>query len=332
MAQSMSATVDPEKILRDLRDLWNDLGKEKETAGGVLRACSMTLLVASQCHGDRDDDAEDARRTLGTLMHDHPSRAIVIQARPGMELAARVFAECWMPFGRHQQICAEGIEITADPGEMKDVAQLVVPLRVPDLPVVIWFCTPGVFEMNASAEGKSATTTDYEPLFRLGEKLIFDSAKVNDPQAGLEFLRGLKSRGFRVADLAWTRITGWREAVAHMFEERAFRPGDIASVTITHGGESPSSGALYFAAWMKSCVPGIKVDLRADGGQRGLRSVAFQGNCQDCSVTLIDGASVQVRSSGRSYLSPLPPVTSEALMREELSILGPDPIFDRVLG
>ena len=55
------------------------------------------------------------------------------------------------------------------------------------------------------------------------------------------------------------------------------------------------------------------------------------GKGVDCSVSLADGSSVNVRSENRSYLSLLPPVSSDALMREELSILGLDPVFDLVL-
>jgi hypothetical protein len=41
------ATIDPEKILRELRELWAQLAKDQGSAGGVLRACSMTLIVVA---------------------------------------------------------------------------------------------------------------------------------------------------------------------------------------------------------------------------------------------------------------------------------------------
>ena len=41
----MVATIQPEKVLKDLRELWAQLGREQEDAGGVLRACAMTLVV-----------------------------------------------------------------------------------------------------------------------------------------------------------------------------------------------------------------------------------------------------------------------------------------------
>ena len=89
--------IDPEKILRELRELWAQLAKEQGSAGGVLRACSMTLIAVAE-HDD-EADAELARKTIGVLMHGHPSRAIVLTPREGGEFSGRVFAECWMPFG-----------------------------------------------------------------------------------------------------------------------------------------------------------------------------------------------------------------------------------------
>ena len=71
-----AAAIDPEKVLRDLRGLWAQLAKDKGGPGGVLRACSMTLMVVAE--PDDAADAESARKTIGHLMHGHPSRAIVL--------------------------------------------------------------------------------------------------------------------------------------------------------------------------------------------------------------------------------------------------------------
>src|ERR1035437_2882599 len=92
-----ATTIEPEKILRDLRDLWAQLAREQDGAGGVLRACSMTLMVVAE--PDEAADAERARKTIGVLMSGHPSRAIVMTLYEDGEFGGRVFAECWMPFG-----------------------------------------------------------------------------------------------------------------------------------------------------------------------------------------------------------------------------------------
>ena len=40
-------------------------------------------------------------------------------------MEARVFAQCWMPFGKRQQICCEQIEITASETSLADAASLI---------------------------------------------------------------------------------------------------------------------------------------------------------------------------------------------------------------
>ena len=110
-----AAALHPESILRDLDEQWVQLGHDDGASGqsgGVLRACAMTLIVVA---GD-DADADRARGTVALLMRDHPSRAIVLRGRNPRAFDARVFAECWRPFGRTQQICSEGIEILPGPG------------------------------------------------------------------------------------------------------------------------------------------------------------------------------------------------------------------------
>ena len=105
----------------------------------MLRACAMTLVVVA----DAQEDAADSRRDAGVLMHDHPSRAIVVRVRDAEapELEARVFAQCWMPFGQRRQICCEQIEISTLELSLADVPAVILPLVVADLPVILW-CRP----------------------------------------------------------------------------------------------------------------------------------------------------------------------------------------------
>src|SRR5579859_7972810 len=199
-----AAAVEPDKILRELRDLWEQLGRDQEMAGGVLRACAMTLMAATDS-GAGQADADSVSQTIGVLMHDHPSRAIVLIPSEGGEIGARVFAECWMPLGGQRQICADGIEITADPVQASEVARLLVPLIAPDLPVVLW-CRGARAFLDRSLD----------PLFPLANKIIFNTRAVRHASSAIEFLRRLRQDGGRaggkdgrqVADLAWTRLTG----------------------------------------------------------------------------------------------------------------------------
>src|SRR5690349_17922512 len=251
----MSAvTVQPERILRDLQELWAQLAVDQADSGGVLRACAMTLVVAAE----DAPDAGRARQTVGVLMHNHPSRAVIV--RPGSDaLDARIFAECWKPFGKSQQICSEGIEITAGRSGFSEVAKFLVPLRVPDLPVVLWCRGAAALEPGP-----------LDPLFPLADKIIFDSSEVIDADSALQFLRRLRGRGRRVADLHWTRLTGWREVLAHLFDDRALQPGEVKGAQVIFGGSSVTTCARYFAAWIRTALPTARVTIESGEGPRGL--------------------------------------------------------------
>ena len=107
----MAASAAPETILGELAKLWVDLAKENgaDSSTGVLRAVTMTLIVLAE----QGDDAVAISGTLVELMPEHPARAIVIRVAPGEErkLEARVFAQCWTPFGQRRHICSEQVEI-----------------------------------------------------------------------------------------------------------------------------------------------------------------------------------------------------------------------------
>src|SRR5262249_18592524 len=101
METAMSATVAPDKILKELAALWVEEGKQG--SAGVLRACSMTLIVLAE----EGEDTSALGETIAALMPEHPARAILVRLRAGgaRELSERVYQQCWMPFGQRRQIC-----------------------------------------------------------------------------------------------------------------------------------------------------------------------------------------------------------------------------------
>ena len=60
--------------------------------------------------------------------------------------------------------------------------------------------------------------------------------------------------------------------------------------------------------------------------------MVFAGGSEEMSIRLAEGSTLEVRSGERRYAALLPPDSEECLMREELSILGRDPVFERVLA
>ncbi len=310
-----------ETVLKELRQLWADLGKSETTGGGVLRACAMTLLVGDEYPSDAT--RQNAGEVIGELMHEHPSRAIVIRQQPGAELSARVFAECWMPFGRRQQICCEQIEITAAAERMDEVPNSVLALMAPDLPVVLWCRGAQWFD-----------AVGYDKLLALADKVIFDSALLEDPARGLARLRVLRSTGRRVADLSWTRLTVWRESIAQAWADGSLREvtAEEYHVRVTHPGSGRTAGACYLTAWLEKSLSSRPVEIAFAEGDSvaGVGSVRFESASAHVDITVSNG-SLDLWSKAHSARLPEPPHTEYDLMREELSILDRDARFESAL-
>ncbi len=312
----MSTGVQPERILKELAGLWAGLSKDEShgTNSGVLRACSMTLVVAAE----NDQDAVEASGMLAELMHEHPSRAVVLRpsAEPGA-MDARVFAQCWMPFGKRQQICCEQIEITASKDRLDEVPGAILGIMVPDLPVVLW------------ARGKEwLSAPEFQLVLKLVQKLIIDSAKLGEPARAFSLMQTLRAETPYVGDLAWTRLTALRQAISHLLEDAALlsRLPEVQEIAVEYG-EHPVSGA-YLAAWLAKGLPHSHVSLKHRAGD--VSAVRLHGAGVDIAMEL--GSSLIIRVDGVEHRAVLPVPGECDLMREELSILEADPVFASVFG
>ena len=321
MAETLSS-VQPEKILKELEKLWIEMGQaEPDKRSAVLRACSMTFLVAL----DESDDAQAAGETLAELMHEHPSRAIVlrIDTRPGDTLEAAVLAQCWMPFGRRQQICCEQIEIRASASRLEEVPRIVMGVMVPDLPVVLWCRGSGLCR-----DGR------FQELFPMIDKLIVDSAHFADASEGIEFVRSLRGRAL-TADLAWTRLTRWREMVTLLFDDPPSRAlvVRVKRIRIRHRAGQAPSAAHYMAGWLKRTMPSVaQVEFEEGVGDNGeIQGIFFSGEGVEASVES-NGSCVDLTMNSIVSGVPFPKVSVLETLRDELSILGRDPVFEASQG
>ena len=318
MTTAMTASVQPEKILKDLGSLWVDLGKQEEN--GVLRACAMTFIVTV----DESQDAFSVGETIAAIMHHHPSRAIVVRVSQSDEpsLDARVLAQCWMPFGRNQQICCEQIEISSSLGSLRDVPGVIRGLIVPDLPVVL-YCRN--FQLSQ--------TPQFQALLPLAGKLVIDSGSARlEP---LTYLASLPQAGCRKADLTWSRLTRWRESIAQIFENPSHLQGAAAldEIEVRYSGEMEPVAAYYLAAWFQ-LILGTDVKLVRSIGPSfaAIAGVTFRGPGLDAALEMMDESSEETRVNGIRQRVVFPEMRECDLLREELSIMSHDPIFEAVLS
>ncbi|HEY1497137.1 MAG TPA: glucose-6-phosphate dehydrogenase assembly protein OpcA [Candidatus Solibacter sp.] len=313
----MSATVAPEKILKELAALWTQQGKEGES--GVLRACSMTLLVMAEA----EDDSSALGETIAALMPQHPARTILIRLQGAGEraLSERVYQQCWKPFGQRQQICCEQIEITASDAALADLPSVLLPLMVADLPVILWCRSPRVVERP-----------EFREIARIATRLILDSSGSSDATDTLGRLADATHRGIALADLAWTRLTRWRETLSRVFENRdtLARLSSIDSIHVSYG-PGYATAAWYFAAWVNNALGDSRVNAKVSvtTGAPTLR-LELGGGLR---VTLAREEDRLVTTvNEETNCTNLPLVSDYLVMSEELGIVSRDAVFARTLA
>jgi len=329
----MATTIKPDKILKELANLWIETAAPSAAGdgSGVLRACAMTMLVIA----DETEDTQGIAETLAQLMKEHPSRAIVIRLRDCVEpcLESRVFAQCWKPFGSRQHICCEQIEITASHSSLPDVAAVVLPLVVADLPVILW-----------CRSGRAPDLEGFRDLEVLAQKVIFDSASFPDHEKALAKLLTAGLPGTRVADLAWGRLTRSRELIAQAVNnEDLLRSLSTVDVVRVHArGPKPEIPALYFAAWLANRLalvgasPRIEWDYTPKDVPTSLRGVAITGPdgfslSAEVKQPVPNGVVVELEVNGRLNGVVLLRPSEYQLLLQELSIPGRDVVYEAAL-
>ncbi len=312
-------SIDAGHLLAELNERWRAMGNDSTGAvgkdsTGVLRACSMTLIAVAT----PDDDPIELSRVLATLTHDHPNRGIVLRLGLGDRMEASTAIQCWLPFGRRKQVCCEEIRISAPRGQVDQVPPILRGLCVPDLPVVVW-----------CRDATLAASADLAPIRALAGKLIVEPSATPVAEA-LGALRQLRSATLRVADLAWTRITRWREFIAREASGLcATAPGEV-----TYSGLGEPMAALYLAAWLRN-VMNVRISVRCEDpvppqpGMGRIRAVRLAG----LEMRRTAPSVVESRCGGGSGSSSVFPLLDAAgLLRDELAIYGADPHYEAALN
>jgi glucose-6-phosphate dehydrogenase assembly protein OpcA len=310
-------TISPDRLLHELSQLWTSLSKEtskdagKDEDSGVLRACSMTLIVFV----DDEADSSALGEMLVRLMHSHPSRTIVVRLREDADvLESRVFAQCWTPVGHHREICCEQVELSVSLNRVADIPSIVSPLAAPDVPRVVWFRSSGI-----------ESVPELGDLLALGDKMIVDTARAGAP--AFADLRVLANAGYIVGDLAWTRLTKLRQLIAQLLNERDL--SGIAHVSIEYSGSEAVPEAKYLQAWLRRELRSAAVDLRR-ADPTGPPKISAIRIDPDIHVRIeLDCAEFVVGSlRQRANLSDC---SEGDLLNEELNIMTHDRIFERAL-
>src|SRR5206468_1918270 len=92
---------------------------------------------------------------------------------------------------------------------------------------------------------------------RMATKVVIDSAMFEDAADAIGRIADGMQRGCILADLAWTRLTRWRETLARVFENRDYlaRLPEIEKVLVRFG-PGYETAAWYLGAWAANAMGG----------------------------------------------------------------------------
>ncbi|GIG92983.1 glucose-6-phosphate dehydrogenase assembly protein OpcA [Plantactinospora endophytica] len=282
------------------------LAAERRSAGGVASGMALTLIVVvDEAH------VREAEAAVTIASAAHPCRMVVVVRSDIERDRNRLDAEIVVG-GRLGP--GEAV-VTRMYGRLALHAESVVmPLLVPDVPVVTWW----------HGEPPAEIANDF--LGVVADRRITDSAQAADP---VEALRQ-RARDYAPGDtdLAWTRITPWRTLVAGAFDTT--EGNRVVSATVVAPHTDPTAALMI--GWLKSRL-GLHPHWEHTGEFPRMRSVELHcANGDELVLTRDDNRATFRRTGQADRQLPLVrrPLGDE--LAEELRRLDPDQIYADALG
>ncbi len=286
------------------RDINRRLVDERDEGGAVALGRVLTLVIDAGAH-----DPEVAIAAANEASREHPCRIIVlstIDARTDPHLAAQIRLG--------GDAGASEVIVLWPSGELHDhLDSLVVPLLLPDAPIVVWW--PFEVPDNPSED----------PVGRMGVRRITDTSQCSRPLSTLHKLAGTYTDGD--TDLAWTRATLWRGLIAATLDQPPYEPVHRAVVR----GEASHPSMDLMAAWLAWALR-CPVELERVEGAPAITSVRLERSSGDIVLDRPDGKTAELHQPGQpSHRIALPIRQLKECLVEELRRLDPDEVYGEVL-
>jgi glucose-6-phosphate dehydrogenase assembly protein OpcA len=272
----------------------------RNDVGAMALGRVLTLLIIAD-----ENDADEAIEAANDASRQHPCRIIAIvtgnkRGASRLDAQIRVGGDA----GASEVVVLRLYGALADHGD-----SVVIPLLLPDSPVVAWWPRGAPGDVSA------------DPIGAMAQRRITDAAEARNPHKEMQRRAATYQPGD--TDLAWTRVTLWRGLLAAALDQPPFEP--VVSATVTGGSDSPSTDLL--AGWLAQTLRCPVTRARARPGT-GMVSVRLERRTGDIDLVRPDGVVATLAQPGQ-------PVRRITLSRrqlaeclaDELRRLDPDEIY-----
>ncbi|MEU9153278.1 glucose-6-phosphate dehydrogenase assembly protein OpcA [Streptomyces sp. NPDC048417] len=267
----------------------------------------LTLVVVTD-----EENAYDALKAAGDASHEHPSRTLVVIRRvsrsPRDRTTSRLDAEVRVgaDAGSGETV------ILRLYGEVADHADSVVlPLLLPDAPVVAWW------PVNAPVDPAR------DPLGALAQRRVTDTYSSEQPVRELSARADAYTPGD--TDLSWTRITPWRSMLAAALDQVVC---EVRAVEVE--GEEFNPSCELLAMWLADRLD-VPVKRSLSSGP-GLTAVRMQTSEGPIALDRADGSLATLSIDGQPDRAvALKRRETAELIAEELRRLDPDDTYASAL-
>ncbi|RRQ89172.1 glucose-6-phosphate dehydrogenase assembly protein OpcA [Streptomyces griseofuscus] len=267
----------------------------------------LTLVIVTD-----EENAYDALKAANDASREHPSRTLVVIKRisrtPRDRTSSRLDAEV--------RVGAEAgtgeTVILRLYGEVSQHADSVVlPLLLPDAPVVVWW------PVNAPLDPAK------DPLGALAQRRVTDTYTAEEPVRELTARADAYTPGD--TDLSWTRITPWRSMLAAALDQVDCR---VQAVEVEGEAFNPSCELL--AMWLADRLD-VPVRRSSSAGP-GLTGVRMDTTCGPITLDRADGSLATLSIKGQPGRAvALKRRDTAELIAEELRRLDPDDTYAAAL-
>ncbi|GEC04227.1 glucose-6-phosphate dehydrogenase assembly protein OpcA [Streptomyces spinoverrucosus] len=267
----------------------------------------LTLVIVTD-----EENAYDALKAANDASREHPSRTLLVIRRVSRT-----------PRDRTQSRLDAEVRVGADAGtgetvilrlygDVADHAQSVVlPLLLPDAPVVVWW------PVNAPLDPAN------DPLGALAQRRVTDTYAAEQPVRELSARADTYTPGD--TDLSWTRITPWRSMLAAALDQVVC---EVKGVEVE--GEEFNPSCELLAMWLADRLD-VPVRRSLSPGP-GLTAVRMDTDCGPIALDRADGSLATLSIQGQPDRAvALKRRETAELIAEELRRLDPDDTYASAL-